>query len=228
MCFSAEASFTAGTVLSVAGALSIKKAGSKQQIAFAAIPLIFGIQQLTEGFLWLALMYPDYANLQQPTTYIFLVFAQVVWPSWVPLSILLIEKDERRKRILYVMLAMGLLVSGYLAYRLLTQEITAKISGHHILYDLGFSAFIVRSFGVLYFISTVITPFFSRIKKMWSLGFTILLSYIISKIFFENYVISVWCFLAAVISISVYWVIFELNKPMAEKIEIKLKPHQPF
>jgi hypothetical protein len=216
MCFSAEASFISGIVLTSAGVLTLKKTTSRSQLAFASIPLIFGIQQLTEGFLWIALLHSQYSWLQQPATYIFLVFAQVVWPSWVPFSILLLEKDKARKKILYLMLGIGLVVSVCLLFRLLTETTRSEIIGHHIFYDLSFPASVKRTFGILYFISTVLTPFISSTKRMWALGFTILLSYIITKIFFENYVISVWCFLAAVISVTVYFIIAELNKPLED------------
>ena len=59
MCFSASASFGAGIVLTGIGVASIKKSDTRSKSLFASIPLIFGIQQITEGFLWLALSNPD-------------------------------------------------------------------------------------------------------------------------------------------------------------------------
>jgi len=90
MCFSATASFGAGVVLAAIGIASIKKVNHPSQILFAAIPLIFCVQQVTEGFLWLGFAKPDYASLQQFTTNTFLFIAQVAWPLCVPLSILLL------------------------------------------------------------------------------------------------------------------------------------------
>ena len=95
MCFSAGASFGAGVVLSVIGIASLKKVQTPSQIVFASVPLIFSVQQITEGFLWLALSNPAFAFLQQFTTYTFLFFAQVVWPMWVPLAIFLLEKEDK-------------------------------------------------------------------------------------------------------------------------------------
>jgi hypothetical protein len=48
MCFSATASFVSGSVLTIAGAISLSSAKKNNQKLFAAIPLIFGIQQLFE------------------------------------------------------------------------------------------------------------------------------------------------------------------------------------
>ena len=80
MCFSAGASFGAGAILSVVGVASIRKAQSPSKILFASIPLLFAMQQITEGFLWLSVTDPTYASLEQVTTFGFLFFAQVAWP----------------------------------------------------------------------------------------------------------------------------------------------------
>src|ERR1041385_1006208 len=116
MCFSASASFGAGAILSVIGLASLKKVKSSSQIIFAAIPLIFAVQQITEGFLWLALSHQNFASMRQGTTYIFLFFAQIVWPVWVPFSILKLEKRDNRKKIEKLLTGIGMLVSTYLAY----------------------------------------------------------------------------------------------------------------
>jgi hypothetical protein len=55
MCFSASASFIAGGALTAVGVVTLKKTENKKEIPFAAIPLLFGIQQLIEGVIWLTL-----------------------------------------------------------------------------------------------------------------------------------------------------------------------------
>jgi hypothetical protein len=92
MCFSATASFGAGIVLSAIGVASLKKVIHPSQTLFAAIPILFAVQQLCEGFLWLALTHPGYSFLQDFTTYLFLSFAQVLWPLYVPLAVYLFQE----------------------------------------------------------------------------------------------------------------------------------------
>jgi hypothetical protein len=53
MCFSASASFIAGTSLSVIGVAAIRRTRARTELPFAMIPLLFGIQQLIEGVIWL-------------------------------------------------------------------------------------------------------------------------------------------------------------------------------
>ncbi len=52
MCFSATASFTASGILAAVGLLSIAKARTLPMRIFASTPLLFAIQQASEGVLW--------------------------------------------------------------------------------------------------------------------------------------------------------------------------------
>jgi hypothetical protein len=211
MCFSAAASFGAGVVLSAIGIAAIKKVEHPTHILFASIPLIFAVQQIAEGFLWLSLPNIAYTKAQVYFTYIFVFFAQVVWPIWVPIAILLLEKEASRKRFQRVLVAAGLLVGCYLGYCLFNYPVQASIEGYHIKYKVNFPA-VPRNIGIaLYAMATILPPFFSHIKRMWMLGVAILISYIISEIFYEQYLLSVWCFFASVISLSIYMIMVEIN-----------------
>lgn len=205
MCFSAEASFTFSAVLLVAGAASLKKETAPAQLVFASIPLFFSVQQFSEGVLWIALTDPVYASWQGPATYLFLTFAQAVWPAWVPLSFLLLEKNLKRKRLLYILFGMGAVVSFYLAFCLYHYEVSSRIVNHHIYYHLEFPGDLLWVARVFYFLPTVFPPFISSVKKASLLGSLILGSYLVSLVFFQDVLISVWCFLAAGISV-VIWV----------------------
>ena len=99
MCFSANASFGSGIILAVISVASLKKVQYPTHIYFAAIPLIFCIQQIIEGLLWLALIDPVYASLEKVSTYSFLFFAQVIWPIWIPFAVLSLEVKSKYKTI---------------------------------------------------------------------------------------------------------------------------------
>ncbi|BAU55068.1 DUF6629 family protein [Mucilaginibacter gotjawali] len=212
MCFSAGASFGAGAVLAIVGITAVKQSCNPSQLPFAFIPLIFAVQQVTEGFVWLSLSNPADIFLLKPATFIFLTFAYVVWPAWVPFSILLLEKNPKRKNILSAILAIGLVVSIYLAHRLLTQHIHAGISGMHIVYDLGTPGYLLHYSAILYFAATVLPGFISGTNKMWIFGSSIAIAYFVTRIFFQNYELSVWCFFAAIISSVVFTVILGLKQ----------------
>lgn len=212
MCFSASASFGAGVVLSVIGIVSIKKARGTSQIIFASIPLIFSVQQIAEGFLWLALSKPAYASMQLSATYIFLFFGRVVWPIYIPLSVFLLEKKDNRKLVLKMLVGLGALVSMYLAFCLLSYQVEAKIVGYHITYSQGYPIPLGKYCGLIYIIATIAPSFFSSIKRMWFLGIAILISYVMTKIFYTDYIVSVWCFFASAISIVVLIILYQIQK----------------
>jgi hypothetical protein len=213
MCFSASASFGAGIVLATISVAAIKKVQHPFQVYFACIPIIFCVQQIAEGFLWLALTKPYFAPLQQITTDTFLFFAQVVWPVWIPFSALKLKKQEENLYFQWALLAIGLSVALYLGYCLISYSVEAKIIGHHISYIQGYPI-IFGSYGdLLYIIATVAPPLFSEIKKMWLLSITIIISYSITTLIYIDYIVSVWCFFSSIISISVLIVLEELKNP---------------
>jgi hypothetical protein len=211
MCFSAEASFTVSAALLIAGVASVKKVTHQSQIIFASIPLIFSFQQFLEGMLWLALKDPHYSSWQGIVTNIFLAFAQGIWPFCVPLAFLLLEKNEARKRILFVLLGMGVSLSLYLAYCLFYYEVNSEIRGHHIHYDILFPDYLKWLTRLFYLLPIVCSPFVSSVRRTWMLGVLNLASFFISLLFFHDSIISVWCFFAAVLSAVVLAVMWSMQ-----------------
>ena len=77
MCFSATASFVAGTTLSTIGVATITKVKQRSELPFALIPLLFGIQQFIEGIIWLTFSH-DAPLLKQTMTYIYSMYSHVL------------------------------------------------------------------------------------------------------------------------------------------------------
>jgi hypothetical protein len=222
MCFSAGASFGASAVLGGLGIVAIVKAKTKPQRLFATIPLFFCVQQLSEGMLWLSLQNAGLADWQSFFVYTFLVFAMAVWPLWIPLTIRLLEKDAGRKKIMNFLVGIGAIVSVGVGCILFAYPVHPVPAHHHLHYEFNFPASIkslLVPFSVLYILATIITPFVSTIKKMKWLGICFLIAYIFAQGFFNGFVVSVWCFFAAVLSIVVLWIILDLRKlnPQAEE-----------
>ena len=215
MCFSAGASFGASTFLAVTGVVTIVKAKTIRQRLFGAIPLIFSVQQLSEGLLWLSLKHHGLTAGEPFFIYTFLVFAMVVWPLWIPLTISLLEKEARRKKIMTVLVITGVVVSLCFGCILLIYPVHANAAQHHIHYGFDFPSAIkdlVWLFNILYFITTVIAPFISTIKRMKLLGIIAAASFLFTVIFYNSSVVSVWCYFAAVLSIVVLWIIMGQQK----------------
>jgi hypothetical protein len=207
MCFSAEASFTGSAVISAIGVAGLTKIKKRAEILFAAIPLLFGIQQCAEGVLWVTLESGGHERLESTATYIFLITALVIWPTMIPLSIRLMEKVKRRKKVLAYLLVLGGALSLFYAVCLIVYNVSAQIQSFHIRYVDEFPGTLVKIAFACYLVTTIAPIFISSVKRMWLFGTMIAVSCLITDIFFSQYLTSVWCFFAAIISIAIYWIL---------------------
>jgi hypothetical protein len=89
--------------------------------------------------------------------------------------------------------------------------VSAQALGCHIYYDVSIPAS-EEKVGTLLYLLTTVAPFFvSSLPYMNIFGFILLLSYIISYQFYFTYLISIWCFFAAILSSLAYVIIVQLN-----------------
>jgi len=203
MCFSATASFVAGGALSTVGAITLKKTKSKREIPFAAIPLLFGIQQLVEGVVWITFA-TGAVGIHTLFSTLFALFAYVLWPTLIPTAILMVETKPWRKKALWIFWAFGISISSYLLYSLIAFPISPTIEHKHIVYALNrvpFHWFIGVS---LYVAVTCVSALFSSHRLVRLFGATALGSLIITILFFTDARVSVWCFFAALTSSTIY------------------------
>lgn len=211
MCFSATASFSASAVLAVISVASLKQVQHKSQIVFACIPVFFCIQQFTEGLVWLSFANPYNAAMHQYGTYVFLFFAQIVWPLWIPVAMVMVENKGERRKTQRIFMVIGIIEALYESYCLCVYPVHSEILGHHIYYHIDHPDTFKYIEPAFYVMATIIPPFFTTIKRMWVVGMAILLSCVITLLFFQHYTVSVWCFFASVISISVYLIMREIK-----------------
>ena len=79
------------------GVATLRAIRRRAEIPFAAIPLLFGLQQLVEGLLWLSFRF-DSPQLNVAMTYLFAMFSHVLWPIFVPFAIGLLEPVPWRRK----------------------------------------------------------------------------------------------------------------------------------
>lgn len=207
MCFSASASFGASGLTALAGVAAFRMARRPAHRLLAAIPIFFAVHQFAEGFLWLALQGRIDSAWQPWAMFSFLVVAKIVWPTWVPLATRAMETEPRRRRILSLLLVLGCLESLVFIYGLQVYPVSANIDGSHVQYHIETPLPLRRVIDPLYSIVTVVPPLVSSIRMMRIIGVIVLLSLIVSKIFYFQYFASVWCFFAALISVLVVLVL---------------------
>ncbi len=199
MCFSAQASFAAAAVLGVVGAATFAQRPAPRRLAFAAFPLFFALHQTIEGFVWLSI-----GNGAPPSwlTALYLFFAQVFWPVFTPLSILLMEKDWRRRIGLWILLAAGVVVSATLAGVLIQSNYSVSVVNGSLQYSTGHH-FEDRLIG-LYLVAVVAPLILSRYRYVMAFGGVILAGSVVTHLAFYYAAASVWCFFAAVGSVFVF------------------------
>ncbi len=201
MCFSATASFSAGAILLGLGTLTVKSAHRRREMALAAIPLLFAIQQFSEGVIWLTFRY-DAPQLNVVMTYLYSFFSHVLWPIYVPVAVLLIEPMGWRRTVLLGFVAAGLVAGVYLLYVLLAFPVISRPTGQHVEYvSPHFFAALVMT---LYLLAATVSPMFSSHRLVKVFGVLALLSFAAAYGFYATWFISVWCFFAALLSAVIY------------------------
>lgn len=201
MCFSAPASFIAGTALSAIGLAALRNTRKRTEVPFAMIPLLFGIQQFTEGVIWLTFGY-DASILKETMTYLYSVFSHVLWPIYVPLAVGIMEAVPWRKKVIFAFGAAGLAVGLYLLYYIVATPMVAEIVGRHIVYDSPH--FYLIPVMIVYLAATCVSCFFSSHGFVKLFGALMFLSFVAAYIIHVMALVSVWCFFAAIISLLIY------------------------
>lgn len=203
MCFSATASFATASVTAAVGAVAFARVREKRDFPLVAVPLGFAAQQAVEGALWVLL---DRGIADGPAvaalSLAFLLFAEVFWPAFIPLAVLLDEPDPRRRRVLRALAACGAALALYLLAALIQTTPGVAVHGGNLRYDFTgggapwiYLPYIVVTCGPLLLSS-------HRIVR-WAGGVTLIA---FAAAFYAHYevLVSVWCFFAAVISTLVY------------------------
>ena len=201
MCFSASASFVAGFGLSLVGVMTLKKTKQKIEVPFAMIPLLFGIQQLIEGILWLSFRF-DSRSLTTITTYLFSLFSHSIWPIFVPLSVWLLEVVPWRKKVIAGFQVIGITIGLYLLFLIMEFPVTAKVDENIIYISPHFYKLPAI---VLYVSATCIVSLFSSHKIINVFGALALFLFAIASWFYTVALFSVWCFFSAILSLIIYF-----------------------
>lgn len=209
MCFSAAASITAGVGLSLVGAACLTQVRSVRQVPFAIIPILFGAQQLAESGVWFALTRGDDAGCYATG---FSAFAQVLWPIYAPLAVLLIEPAAWRRRAMLVCALAGLVVGLSLLYGLIWRPVTPLLVDGHIFYrsthfDALYNAGLFVPATALYVTATCGSLLLASDRIVALMGAAMAAAFAVTYVFYETWLISVWCFFAAALSVLVWlWV----------------------
>lgn len=221
MCFSAESSFAASAVLLSSGAYCLRAAARKKiaWVPLALVPVIFGVQQLAEGLVWVGLGRHD-AGLVRVASLTFLFFATCFWPVWVPFSMVFIEDRRKVRAVLGLVASLGLAFGCLLGVPFALGEdhlLEVGVRYHSIQYsfhDIPAFAVVPQEWWQVAYLLIVSSPLLvSGDRRHTLLCALLIVSAAISQLVFWYAFISVWCFFAALLSLQLCYVINRRSEP---------------
>ncbi len=212
MCFSPEASFIASAFLAVMTVASYRqviaqKSYVSEKLGLVLVSACFAIQQFLEGCVWLGLLNNYNSLFKNLAVYGFVFFAFIFWPAYIPVCMYRLEQNGSVRRFLKLFSVIGFGTALLLLERVIYFGVTAQLANCHIMYNsqlAQFSLLLTWIVMVAYLIATVGSMLVSTFAGMRLMGVIIGFTYIAAYLFYFNFLISVWCFFAAITSVFIY------------------------
>lgn len=191
--------------MAIAGAATIRKARrhDRSMLLFALFPAIFSLHQFIEGFVWLSV---GGAIDGEIFRYAYIFIAVLLWPVLTPLAAAVAETSSRRKRIHVVLFAAGLSLVAYLTVKFAgAKGIDVVPAKHSLHYFIRFDEEPPIEVAELYAVVTVIPLLVFRDRIINVLGVLVGASFLYSVAEQRQAWFSLWCFMAAVFSLLLYF-----------------------
>ncbi len=202
MCFAPQADALIGGIVIVVGVDALRHAREPKQIPLAALPLLFGVHQLSEAFVWWGLQGSVSHAVERVAVWTYLLFAFGALPVLIPLAAGLVEPLRERRRIIGVFGVLGLAVGSALTIAMFRGSIHAMIDGRHIEYGVD-----AVSYGgqltELYVLATCGALIASSYRDISVLGVLNLAVVPVLMGLTIGGFVSLWCFWAAIVSILI-------------------------
>ena len=203
MCFSAPVSFAASAFVAGAGVLALGQAPGIRDKPFASVPLLFATQQFIEGVLWLLLPQAGTEQTTHGLVQVYAFFIGVVWPMIIPFGIMLIEPDRTRKRIMQVVLAVGVVVAVSTFAIILRYGVSVHVVNACLVYSNPVTGGLLMR--TAYLVATCGAYFISSHRTVLWIGVANFVGFGVAYSFYHLNWPSVWCFFAAIVSALIYY-----------------------
>jgi hypothetical protein len=201
MCFSVTADLTVGAVLLPVAVLSLREVRRWREVPFASVPLVFAVHQFIEAAIWAGLggeISPEATHLAVRA---YLFIAMPLLPTLIPLSVLLLEPRDARLRV-SPFVALGLVVSAYLAFVVLVRPVGVVEHPHALVYQTEVQNQYI--WAVLYVIAVIGPALMSGYPSIVAFGALNLVALIVVAVFYLEAFASLWCIYAAAVSALVF------------------------
>ena len=203
MCFSASANFIGGGVLGAIGVATLTEVKHRRELLFAAMPCLFAVHQITEGFVWLGLDHKLPMVVAHDAGAAFVLYAMGLLPFLLPLSVLLIEPTRDRRRRMLGCSTLGAALAVYLLWGLIAYPLQVYSSHYGIVYLNQITN--TTLVAMLYVTATCGALFFSGFRDLILLAWLNFGGLIVVMIVRRYEFTSIWCAYAAVVSAIIYF-----------------------
>jgi hypothetical protein len=201
MCFSPEADFAVGTVVAGVGVETLRRVRGRRELIVGALPLLFGIHQLVEGFVWLGLRGQVSQGLGDAAKEAYIVYAHAVLPAIVPFGFLLLEPDRRRARLMWPLGCLGLVVGIYLLWQVTAYPVGAYQEARCI--DYTTHAPNDALIASLYVLATCGPALISSRRYLRWFGLVSVVGVIATALVRADELTSLWCLYVAMVSMLI-------------------------
>ena len=201
MCFSPEADLVGAVAVGVVGVDTLRQVHERRELPLAAVPALFAGHFFIETFVWWGLDGQVPWSVGRAATWLYLFIALVVVPCVVPIAVMLVEPDARRRKWMIGFCTVGCTVALIMLFALLSGPFSARMENHCIRYEtqLPFGGQLTA----LYVLGTCGVLLLSSSRRILAFGVANLVVVIALAWLMANALISLWCAWAAITSIVI-------------------------
>ena len=199
MCFSAEGDLVGGVVVLAIGVDACRHLrGRKEYLFVAALPLMLGLHQIDEAFVWWGLRRIVSPQVGTVAMWIYLIFALVLLPIIVPLLVLGLERTSTMRWRITPFVVIGAGVGALFMATMLRTHPTAQLGSYHLAYSIGLQHGIIIV--GLYTVATCGSMLVSGFRHVFWFGIANLVAVVVLARLCADGFTSLWCFYAALAS----------------------------
>ncbi len=196
-----------------AGVIGLRRAyqSERRYLAFAALPVYFGLQQLFEGLVWIGGRIANEAWIEN-FSLAYMFFSWLAWPVWVPFATYFLEPCRRRH--LYLAFSItGAMIGAlqYVPYFAHEGWLLTRFLDHAISYEgtVLFDFIMRREITYALYLFVVIVPLVSSSNPAArTFGLLIVAVLIVVFLFFRFAYISAFCFGGALMSTYILYTVY--------------------
>lgn len=203
---------TAGMLVTGLGVDALSHVTKREQRPLAALPLLFGIHQLTETVVWWHVEGQASAQASAVAVFVYLLIALGIVPLLVPYAFLRLRLTP--PSVGWLCLAAGVAAMCFDMWGMGNGPMTAHQDGHHLAYDLTVP---YSQIGLpLYVIATCLPAIIGRSHLIRLFGVVNLIVVSILAALAQSGVISLWCVWAALTSFLICVYLRRQSRPQSK------------